>query len=142
VPFDGLPSGLALLDAPDIDSVDAGNRHLARQLLGAADLWLFVTSAARYADLVGWDVLAQAVERNAVVAVVLNRCPPESMADLTAHLGQMLAERGLARAKLFAVAEADLDGDKMVDPSAVQPIRAWLGGLAAESEARADVALQ
>ena len=36
-----LPAGMALLDAPDIDSVVDENRALARQLLGAADLWLF-----------------------------------------------------------------------------------------------------
>ena len=39
-----------MLDAPDIDSVVVQNRQLASQLLAAADLWLFVTSAARYAD--------------------------------------------------------------------------------------------
>ncbi|MCC2592419.1 ABC transporter [Tessaracoccus sp. OS52] len=142
VPFAGLPSGLALLDAPDIDSVDDENRRLARQLLQAADLWLFVTSAARYADLVGWEVLAQAAARNAVVSVVLNRCPPESMQDLLGHLGQMLAERGVHAARLFAVAEHHLGDDGMVPPAEVQPIRGWLGGLAAQSEARADVAVQ
>src|SRR5690625_6486228 len=47
-----VPPGLALLDTPDIDSVAAGNRELARQLLRAADLWLFVTTANRYADSV------------------------------------------------------------------------------------------
>src|SRR3954452_18613417 len=47
VPTDALPSGLALLDAPDIDSVVAANRALAGQLLAAADSWLFVTTAAR-----------------------------------------------------------------------------------------------
>jgi predicted GTPase len=50
-----IPSGLAILDAPDIDSVEARNRTLAAQLLAAADLWLFVTSAARYADLAFLD---------------------------------------------------------------------------------------
>ena len=51
------PPGLALLDAPDIDSVVDRNRELAAQLLAAADLWLFVTTAARYADAVPWDLL-------------------------------------------------------------------------------------
>ncbi|MCC6497447.1 MAG: 50S ribosome-binding GTPase, partial [Propionibacteriaceae bacterium] len=50
VPEASLPRGLAILDAPDVDSVVAENRALAAQLLAAADLWLFVTSAARYAD--------------------------------------------------------------------------------------------
>ena len=65
-----LPQGLALLDAPDIDSVVAENRALAAQLLAAADLWLFVTSAARYADAVPWDYLKSAAERSAALAVV------------------------------------------------------------------------
>src|SRR5215218_5197911 len=54
VPDDSIPPGLAILDAPDIDSVVSENRVLAAQLLAAADLWLFVTSAARYADAVPW----------------------------------------------------------------------------------------
>src|SRR5690606_1021781 len=49
--------GVAVLDAPDFDSIDETNRDMAEQLLGAADLWLFVTSAARYADQVPWDYL-------------------------------------------------------------------------------------
>ena len=48
---------------------------LAAQLLAAADLWLFVTSAARYADQVPWDFLKAAVERSTAVAVVLDRTP-------------------------------------------------------------------
>src|SRR5690554_2197349 len=50
VPVASVPRGLALLDAPDIDSVVSANRRLATQLLAAADLWIFVTTAARYAD--------------------------------------------------------------------------------------------
>jgi hypothetical protein len=50
-----LPTGLALLDSPDIDSVLVENRALANQLLAAADAWLFVTTAARYADAVPWS---------------------------------------------------------------------------------------
>ena len=65
-----IPQGLALLDAPDIDSVAAGNRELARQLLRAADLWLFVTTANRYADAVPWEVLRTAAERDVTVDVV------------------------------------------------------------------------
>lgn len=142
VPFDGVSAGMALLDAPDIDSVDDTNRRLSRQLLQAADLWLFVTSAARYSDLVGWEVLGQAIARNAVVGVVLNRCPPESMTDLKSHLSEMLSDRGLPRARLFAVAENSRLADGMLPGSEVEPIRAWLRSLTEESRARADVAVQ
>ena len=47
VTSEALPAGLALLDAPDIDSVVSANRALAAQLLAAADLWVFVTTASR-----------------------------------------------------------------------------------------------
>ena len=70
-----LPAGLAFLDAPDIDSVVDANRALAAQLLAAADLWLFVTTAARYADAVPWELLRSARARGAVIAMVLDRVP-------------------------------------------------------------------
>ena len=71
VPHPAVPAGLALLDAPDVDSVVAGNRELAAQLLAAADLWIFVTTAARYADAVPWDLLHTAEQRGTALAVVL-----------------------------------------------------------------------
>ncbi|HJG80275.1 MAG TPA: 50S ribosome-binding GTPase, partial [Brevibacterium senegalense] len=60
---EAVPRGVALLDSPDIDSVMESNRLIARQLLAAADLWLFVTTAARYADAVPWTLLTDAQER-------------------------------------------------------------------------------
>ena len=94
-----IPHGLALLDAPDIDSVELANRSLASQLLAAADLWLFVTSAARYADQVPWDFLKQAAERSAAVAIVLDRTAAEAIAEVAGDLARMLHDaraQGLA----------------------------------------------
>ncbi len=136
---DGLPPGLALLDAPDIDSVVAENRELAAQLLAAADLWLFVTSAARYADAVPWGFLQAAAERSAAVAVVLDRVPPGAMREVPAHLGQMMSERGLGGSPLFAVPETVTDADGLLPDAAVQPLRSWLAGLAADAGTRAAV---
>ena len=94
VASDALPPGVALLDAPDIDSVVHSNRELADQLLSAADLWLFVTTAARYADAVPWALLRQASERGTSVAVVLDRVPPEAVEEVRPHLVSMLKEQG------------------------------------------------
>lgn len=137
-----IPQGLAILDAPDIDSVVEENRTLAAQLLAAADLWLFVTSAARYADAVPWDYLAAAVERSAAVAVVVDRVPPAAMAEVPPHLGQMMTERGLADSPLFAVPETTVDADGMLPDTAVSPIRSWLAALAADQHTRARVVMQ
>ena len=82
------PQGLAILDAPDVDSVEERNRELAAQLLAAADLWIFVTSAARYADQVPWDFLRQAAERSTAVAIVLDRTPEEAVQTVSTHLAQ------------------------------------------------------
>ncbi|WP_131103873.1 dynamin family protein [Ornithinimicrobium sufpigmenti] len=132
---DALPSGLALLDAPDIDSVVQANRQLSKQLLAAADLWLFVTTAARYADAVPWDLLREASERGTSVAVVLNRVPPEALREVRVHLATMLREQGLGKAPIFAVPEVDLE-DGRIPEREVQRLRGWLHSLAGDARAR------
>ena len=139
---DSIPPGLALLDAPDIDSVVVENRQLAAQLLAAADLWLFVTSAARYADAVPWTFLRAAADRSAAVAVVLDRVPPRAMTEVPPHLGQLMSERGLEESPLFAVPETTVDADGLLPASAIQPIRGWLASLAADQASRAKVVHQ
>jgi hypothetical protein len=137
-----LPEGLALLDAPDVDSVVSENRALASQLLAAADLWLFVTTAARYADAVPWEYLQAAAERSAAVAVVLQRVPPAAMHDVPAHLGRLMMERGLGNSPLFAVPETTTDAAGLLPDAAVAPIRDWLATLAADKQSRQAVVMQ
>ncbi len=95
VSTDEVAPGLALIDAPDIDSVVEANRELATQLLAAADLWVFVTTAARYADAVPWELLREASERGTAVAVVLDRVPPQAVDEIRTHFASMLREQGL-----------------------------------------------
>lgn len=94
---------MALLDAPDIDSVVSANRAIAARLLSAADLWLFVTTAARYADAVPWDLLRTAADRGTSVAIVLDRIPAEAIDEIRPHLATMLREQGLPTAPIFTV---------------------------------------
>ncbi|WP_309222337.1 dynamin family protein [Aeromicrobium sp. S22] len=131
-----IPPGLAILDAPDVDSIDQGNRDLAAQLLAAADLWLFVTSAARYADQVPWDYLRQAAERSTSVAVVLDRTSDEAVTEVRGHLARMMTSRGLSDSPLFTVPESALDSDGLLPPEAVAPMVGWLHDLAADPKAR------
>jgi energy-coupling factor transporter ATP-binding protein EcfA2 len=134
-----VPAGLALLDAPDIDSVSRANRDLAATLMAAADLWLFLTTAARYSDAVPWEALRGAVARDAALALVLNRVPAEAVAEVTAHLRSLLADEALSDAPLFVVAEAPLH-DGFVPAEAIDPVRRWLVALAGDAAARAAVA--
>ncbi|MGX5657368.1 ABC transporter [Geodermatophilus nigrescens] len=141
VPSDALPAGLALIDAPDVDSVVEANRDLAGQLLSAADLWVFVTTAARYADAVPWDLLRTAQERGTALAVVLDRTPPEAVTEVAADLAGMLQRGGLGTARLFVVEERPLR-DGFLPEDQVAPLRDWLRGLAADQEQRAAVVRQ
>jgi len=137
-----LPPGMALLDAPDIDSVVSANRALAGQLLAAADLWLFVTTAARYADAVPWDLLRQASDRGTAVAIVLDRVPPDSMSDIRSHLASMLREQGLSTAPIFGIPEATLSQQGRLPEGDVARLRAWLTALASDARARAVIVKQ
>jgi len=137
-----VPQGLAILDAPDVDSVEERNRLLAAQLMQAADLWLFVTSAARYADQVPWAFLRQAAERSTAVAVVLDRTPDEAIQTVSTHLARMLASRGLKDSPLFTVTEGAVDDDGLLPAAHVVEVRSWLESLAADTDARSVVVTQ
>ncbi|MFC7528902.1 ABC transporter [Actinoplanes sp. GCM10030250] len=142
VPAPTIGPGLALLDAPDVDSVVDHNRHLAAQLLAAADLWLFVTTAARYADAVPWELLKTARLRGTVIALVLDRVPVDAAAEIAAHLGEMLTAHDLGAAPLFVLPETELDDRGLLPDSAVGPMRLWFAKLAADSNARDAVVRQ
>lgn len=139
VTSDSLPAGLALLDAPDIDSVVAANRELSRQLLNAADLWLFVTTAARYADAVPWDLLREAGDRGTSVAIVLDRVPDEAVVEVREDLARMLAEQRLDGAPIFTVRETVLEEGGLLPEGEVGPLRRWLATLAEDAVARQTV---
>ncbi len=130
-----LPPGLALLDTPDIDSVSAENRELAAQLLAAGDLWLFVTTAARYADAVPWELLRTAAQRSTAIAVVLNRVPPEAIHEVSTHLSSMLVENGLSEAPLFVIPEIPLRNG-LLPSGAIKIVREWMRGLAEDEQMR------
>jgi Dynamin family len=139
VPHDGLAPGLAIIDAPDIDSLVETNRDLAVQLLQAADLWIFVTTAARYADAMPWQMLRQAADRGAAVAVVLDRVPPESLQELRIHLATRLRDRGLGGAPMFTIPETQtIDG--FLPEAIVAPLQQWLRRVAGDARSRTVIA--
>jgi energy-coupling factor transporter ATP-binding protein EcfA2 len=135
-----VPAGIAVLDAPDVDSISDDNRTLAAQLLAAADLWVFVTTANRYADAVPWKLLLNAASRDILVAVVLDRVPPGAEIEVSEDLRSLLDREGLGSAQLFIIPETALDELDMLPADAVLPLRSWLGELAADAAGRSDIA--
>ena len=137
---EGMPKGVALLDTPDIDSVVAEHRDFAHQFLDASDLWLFMTSASRYADAAVWDLLQHARDRGAALGIVLSRVNEASAAELVDHFAAMLEANGLSRNQRFLILETVLTEGKL--PSeASGPIRQWLTE-AAQSDRRVAVLSQ
>jgi hypothetical protein len=134
-----LTPGLALLDAPDLDSVVAANRALADELLAAADLWLFVTTASRYADAVPWAALHGARDRGTAVAVVLDRVPPSVRDDVTSDLRRLLHEGGLGDAPMFVINESTRDSQGLLSEGEVEPVRAFLTDIATSASRRRSV---
>ena len=138
---DGMPRGIALLDTPDIDSVVQAHHEFAYQFLDASDLWLFMTSASRYADGPVWEVLQHARERKASLGVVLSRVPQTYRSELTGHFNAMLDANGISAENRFVIEQTPLI-DGMLPADAYQPIRDWLTETATRADRRVAVLSQ
>jgi len=153
----GVAPGLALVDAPDIDSVEHANRAIADRLVEAADLCLFVTTATRYADRVPWLVLGRVRERGLPLVVVVNRLPPEldDRREVLDDVARLFAEAGLSgrvgeedlddgtpgALEVIGVAEGEIEpAREALVAAAVAPVTARIEHLRADREARLQLA--
>jgi len=145
---DGAFPEVALVDAPDLDSVEAGNRMTADELLQAADVCLFVTTAQRYADLVPWEFLHRAQARGVPLMVVVNRLPwnEADRAAVMADSRRRFEEAGLGQAgpdgelPFLGVEEGARDeGTDGLTAAAVEPVRQALVELGRDTRALAAV---
>ena len=138
---DAVPEGIALVDSPDVDSIEHANRELTDRLAEAADLGIFVTTATRYADRVPWEVLARARDRGLPLVVVVNRMPADASDRSTVleDIARLLAEAGIQVEDLELVpipegaVAASIDG---LESDAVAPIRRRIEALGADRDAR------
>ncbi|MYZ41060.1 MULTISPECIES: dynamin family protein, partial [unclassified Streptomyces] len=124
-----LPRGLALLDAPDIDSLVVDNRLLAAELICAADVWVMVTTASRYADAVPWHLLRTAKEYDASLVTVLDRVPHQMINEVARQYGALMKRAGLGDVPRFTVPELPESaggGRGLLPTTAVAPLLGWL----------------
>ena len=137
-------AGLAIVDAPDLDSVERANRVVADALVEAADLGIFVTSAVRYADKVPFDVVQRIAARGLPILIVVNRMPTDEsegrivLEDLRRVLKDT-ALRGIedARVQIVGVAEGRLDpSGERLDPAAAAAVLQRVDELAQDRERR------
>ncbi|WP_189216938.1 MULTISPECIES: dynamin family protein [Streptomyces] len=135
---ESLPQGLALLDAPDVDSLFADNRVLAAELISAADIWVMVTTAARYADAVPWHLLRTAKQHRVTLITVLDRVPHQVASEVSRQYGALLAKAGLGEVPRFTVPELPESawGGGLLPATAVAPLRTWLAHQVTDPGAR------
>lgn len=135
----GLARGLALLDAPDIDSLVARNRDLAAELICAADIWVLVTTATRYADAVPWHLLRTAKEYDVTLVTVLDRVPHQVAAEVSHQYAALLTAAGLGDVPRFTIPELPESaggGSGLLPGTAVAALRDWLTRHAQDPVAR------
>ncbi|HEX4744527.1 MAG TPA: dynamin family protein, partial [Candidatus Limnocylindria bacterium] len=156
---DGARPGVALVDSPDIDSVERANRALADALVEAADLCVFVTTASRYADQVPWDVLRRVKERGLPLLVLVNRLPSDEQdrREVFDDLSRLIAKAGLpgldggagpatgplaaSGVELLGTTEGEVHAaTQSLTGNSVDAVRAKIDALGADREARLDVA--
>jgi energy-coupling factor transporter ATP-binding protein EcfA2 len=136
-----MPEGVALVDSPDVDSIEHANRELTDRLAEAADLGIFVTTATRYADRVPWEVLARARDRGLPLLVVVNRTSADATdrAAVLEDTSRLLEEAGiqLEGLQLISIEEGSLDpAIDGLTAAAVAEVRARIDALGADRDAR------
>ncbi|HXW47783.1 MAG TPA: GTPase [Streptosporangiaceae bacterium] len=138
---EGMPEGVAVLDTPDIDSVVQAHRDFANQFLDASDLWLFVTTARRYADAAVWEMLKDARDRGAALAVALSRVPPPAARQLAEHFDAMLDANGLGDIRRFIIPETIISEDRL-PADVAEPVQEYLADTARREDRRVAVLTQ
>jgi len=137
-------AGMAIVDAPDLDSVERANRVIADALVEAADLGIFVTSAIRYADKVPFDVVQRIAARGLPLLIVVNRMPAEAsdqrvvLEDLRRVLKDT-ALRGIddTQVQIVGVPEGRLDpSGERLEVDAAAPVLERVDELARDRERR------
>lgn len=131
-PIDPRAGKLVLVDLPDVDSIEAGNRAIAERLAGQVDALLWVVDPQKYAD----DVLhAQFIAPHArhadVTLVVLNQVDllaARDRASVVASLQSIVSRDGLPRARVLSVSARTLEG--------IDALKAAIGDLAASKAVR------
>ena len=140
--------GMAIVDAPDLDSVERANRVIADALVEAADLGIFVTSAVRYADKVPFDVVQRIAARGLPLLIVVNRMPADAseqrvVLDDLRRVLKDTALRGIddARVQIVGVAEGRIDAlGERLEADAAAPVLQRVDELARDRERRVALA--
>ena len=127
-----MPPGMCLIDCPDLDSYLDTNRELAQHLLEVADLWIFVTTANRYRDEPGLELLRKAARRDVAIGAVLNRVTQGSLLAAKQDLSAEISASNLKDVPIFAIMETQIADGELPAEDLVS-LRNWLDNLAGDA---------
>lgn len=117
---------MVVIDLPDIDSVEAGNRQIVEDLLPRADVVAWVTDPEKYGDRVMFrEFIAPLARYQEQFVFILNQVDRLSAADrpvVVDHFGSRLREVGI-EATVIPVAAAPVEGP----PLGLAALREHLG---------------
>lgn len=120
-------SGLALIDMPDVDSIERSHRATAEQVVARSDGLLWVLDPEKYHDpLLHDDFLGPMVDYANQTAFVLNKIDlidREDFPSVVADVATVLSAAGYREPKLFPVAAAPHDQS---DPEGIEPLSVYL----------------
>lgn len=113
-PIDPRAGKLVLVDLPDVDSIEAGNRAIAERLAGQVDALLWVVDPQKYADdVLHAQFIAPHARHAAVTLVVLNQVDLLAAGDrasVVSSLQSIIERDGLPRARVLPVSARTLEG--------------------------------
>jgi energy-coupling factor transporter ATP-binding protein EcfA2 len=124
-----LRPGVALLDTPDVDSVELANHALADEALDGADVWVWLATSRTYADDAGMAYLRRAHARQVLTAVVTTQVRGHEAAEVLPDVDRLLLEHGVTPDVRFEIPHTEVVDDRL-PPAAVAPLRTWLDELA------------
>ena len=80
---------ILLIDSPDLDSVEEGNRTLAEEIMLLSDLILFVTSQEKYADNTPFEAIKEVSHDRKPFLLIINKLDSQDgLEDLHAKLDE------------------------------------------------------
>lgn len=136
-----LRPGIVLIDTPDTNSYIKENREIVNHLRDVADLWIFVTTAQRYAESQCLSILRDAAKRQVTVGVVLNRVGSGSLISSKQGLSDKLKEVGLVDTPIFTILEGELEHGLIPDTD-INSLRNWLDSISSDALMRSALARQ
>jgi hypothetical protein len=115
-----IPEGLALVDAPDVDSVSEANRELADRLLDAADVWVWFTTAGKYADEESMRYVRRAADRHTSMIIALTQVRAADRLEVVTDLRGKLADAGAEDAPIAVVPWAEVRDGRLPDDAVAE----------------------